>query len=310
MPPRFEAARVQRCTAAKPLLTVADRRDGEVYVYHESDICLAVNVALITGRPLLISGPSGSGKSSLALNVALSMGRRYYELVITNRSEAHDLLYSIDNIRRLNDAQVNELKPLEAYVEPGVLWWAFDGASARWRGQQDCIEENLCATDPNRGAAGSDAVVLIDEIDKADPDLPNSLLVPLGSMQFPVPPTGFTVRGASSPLIVITTNNERELPDAFLRRCITYELPSPGPETLVEIALAVDATANYDRELLTTVADYVVAMDQGPASEKRVVSTAEFLDTVRACAELGLSPGDADFDRLTRVTLARRRYSE
>ncbi len=131
---RFSVERIQRCTPTHAAPLGPDRRDGETYVYHHPDIQLAVNVALITGRPLLIEGPSGCGKSTLAFNVALSLKRRYYEFVVTNRSEAQDLLWSIDNIRRLNDANVQSLQSMQAYIEPGVLWWAMDTSSAQQRG--------------------------------------------------------------------------------------------------------------------------------------------------------------------------------
>jgi len=109
--------------------SVGDRRDGLVYVYGDSkssEIVLAVNVALATGRPLLVRGPSGSGKSSLALNVARVLDYRYYEHVVTSRTVALDLLWRFDVVRRLSDAQAGGTKPLSDYIEPGVLWWAFD----------------------------------------------------------------------------------------------------------------------------------------------------------------------------------------
>lgn len=120
--PIFQPQHVQRHDdkPVPPSGAGGDDRDGRVYVYHRSDIALAVNVALATRRPLLLSGPSGCGKSSLALNVALSLGRRYYEYVVTARSEARDLLWSFDSLRRLNDAQARrgDLEPDASYVEP------------------------------------------------------------------------------------------------------------------------------------------------------------------------------------------------
>ncbi len=306
---RFEAERVQRCDSPISAPAGADRRDGETYVYHHPDIALAVNVALITGRPLLIEGPSGCGKSTLALNIALSLGWRYYEHVVTNRSEAQDLLWSMDNIRRLNDAQVQQLQPQQAYVQPGILWWAFDPQSAARRGTAETLSREHWAPDPNCGVNGDGAVVLIDEIDKADPDMPNGLLVPLGSYQFTVPSIGFTVRAAVVPLVVITTNNERELPHAFLRRCVVLELPAPNVDTLIEVALAVDAEANYDPRLLTEIAHQVTRVG-GDGEGGRFCSTAEFLDTVRACCELGLTPEHDEFQRLTRITLRKSRQFE
>lgn len=287
----------------------ADRRDGRVYVYHDPDIQLAINVALITGRPLLIEGPSGCGKSALAFNVALTLNRKYYEFVVTNRSQSQDLLWSMDNIRRLNDASAERLKADQAYVEPGVLWWAFDACSATHRGKSGVVSSAEHAVDPNRGCDGTQAVILIDEIDKADPDMPNGLLVPLGSQQFAIPATRFTVTASASPLIIITTNNERELPPAFLRRCVLLRLSAPRMETLVEIALEVDADKGYQTDFLTNIAKMVLRIDdRGEAPQ--VCSTAEYLDTVRACHELEIQPDDEEFQRLTRITLRKSGNNE
>src|SRR5215218_9760827 len=172
--PIFKPERVQRCELdGEPAAAGGDSRDGRVYVYHEPQIALAVNVAWATRRPLLLSGASGSGKSSLALNVALTLGWRYYEHVVTSRTEAREFLYRFDGVRRLNDAQAAQvkgggLKPEWAYLEPGVLWWAFDRESAIERGSGGRLGEEEWAEDPCKLNEASPAVVLIDEIDKAD----------------------------------------------------------------------------------------------------------------------------------------------
>src|SRR5213595_2697985 len=103
-----------------------DRRDGSVYVFHVDDIVLAVNVALATGRPLFLRGATGAGKSSLARSVARIMKRRYYEKVISSRTTLQDLLWRMDALKRLADAQAGQFQQgFSAYIEPGVLWWAF-----------------------------------------------------------------------------------------------------------------------------------------------------------------------------------------
>ena len=303
---RFDVERVQRCTPLQSTAGSGDRRDGSVYVYHQKDIELAVKVALATSRPLLVDGPSGCGKSTLAFNAALSLGRRYYEFVVTNRSEAQDLLWSMDNIRRLNDANVNQLKPDEAYIQPGVLWWAFDPESASQRGSRSELAEDLCALDPNRGLQAEEAVILIDEIDKADPDMPNGLLVPLGSLQFSVDITSSTVRASKPPLIIITTNNERELPAAFLRRCVVLQVPPPDIETLLEIARALDPEKNYEHDFLQGIAEAVANLRE-LGGEGQTCSTAEFLDTVRACHQLDIHPTSQEFQRLVNITVRKSR---
>ena len=308
--PEFNPKEVQKCKPHSSIQTGAggDDRDGRVYVYHKSEIALAVKVALATGRPLLLGGPSGCGKSTLALNVALTLGWRYYEHVVTSRAEARDFLYRFDSIRRLNDAQTPEqLKKMEAYIEPGVLWWAFNRESAIERGAKGKLPSDQRATDPCKVNSNERAVVLIDEIDKADVDVPNNLLVPLGSLQFKVEHTGFEVAAKNAPLIFITTNGERELPLAFLRRCVTLELEKPDADLLVKIAIAKIPEEEHDEALFLAIANHVLAQ---AIQEERTAglppSTAEYLDTVRACLDLEIKPGDQRFTELSRITLRKR----
>ena len=298
-----------------------DRRDGSVYVYTD-EIILAVNVALATRRPLLIGGPSGTGKSTLAQNVARTQGWRYYEEVVTSRTQARDLLWSFDTLRRLNDAQTlkrEDLRPASEYVRPGVLWWAFDPQSARSRSDQPEAGLGTLLDDPglrfleNRAAAPPlGAVVLVDEIDKADPDVPNNLLVPLGSLEFEVMEAGarpFRVKSRAQlhqgPLVIITTNNERELPAAFLRRCIILKLEPPTRERLIEIAVAQLGEAH--RGLAEAVADRLLQNAAEVASEPP--STAEYLDALRTCRDLQVVPDNASavWNHVRRLTLHKDR---
>src|SRR5215469_2387146 len=193
-----------------------DLRDGSVYVYEEL-ITLAVRVALAIGRPLLLLGPPGSGKSSLAAFVARTMNWNYFEQVVSSRSKAQDLLWTVDVVRRLRDAQAKQLhKQMEPYIEPRVLWWAFNPAEARLRGAQT-LPKGVAPAVPPGVLRGEDhpSVVLMDEIDKADPDVPNDLLVSLGSQRFRVEDLGREVSVANRILVFITSNNERSLPAAF-----------------------------------------------------------------------------------------------
>jgi MoxR-like ATPase len=168
--------------------------------------------------PLLVSGEPGSGKSSIARNAALVLSRVYYERVITSRTQATDLLWTFDALRRLSDAtagaQHRELLATESYVEPGPVWWAFDPVTAAKR------PGGRIFIDPASVPAGThcgDAVLLIDEIDKADPDVPNDLLEPFGAKSFTVRETGEQIAATRDVLLILTTNGERELPPAFLR---------------------------------------------------------------------------------------------
>ena len=316
---------------AERLIDAPDRRDGLVYVV-TPEIQLAVDVALATGRPLLLRGEPGSGKSSLAAYVARERGWRYYEHVITSRTQARDLLSTFDTVRRLADAETGrtgrtgrtdtQLDDTD-YVEPGVLWWAFAPESARRRGSGQTGRRIPPAVEPNETLNATrsteHAVVLIDEIDKADPDLPNGLLVPLGSSEFMVPETRQRVKkdaptrnlnpDQSRHLIMITTNEERELPQAFLRRCVVIWLPHPGVDRLVAIARAhMAAFAGgmnaSDEQLALELAKRVDTVRK--EAKKRAIrppSTAEYLDALRACRALRITPDSDQWAQLRDLTL-------
>ncbi|MQY13667.1 hypothetical protein SRB5_38170 [Streptomyces sp. RB5] len=314
-------------------LDTPDRNDGRVYVMPPG-LDFAVRVALATGRPLLLRGRPGSGKSSLAPYIASTEGWRYYEHVVTYRTQPRDLLWSFDSVRRLGDAQVRqEPQPDDAsYVVPGVLWWALAPKSARRRGRPEGEHVPDPCPDPfgkvNDTRRSPRAVVLIDEIDKADPDVPNSLLVPLGSHRFKVAETGAeivserlepTTEDADATgdedvyrtrnLIVLTTNEERELPQALLRRCVVHELPEHDKAMLVQIAekhmeLWPGGTRQSDRELAEKVAEMLMEVrKQADAQDVRRPSTAEYLDALVACRSLGIRPGDEQWQMLTQNVL-------
>jgi MoxR-like ATPase len=289
-----------------------DRRDGSVYYFHHEDIVLAVNVALVTGRPLFLQGPSGSGKSSLARTIARTMKRRYYERVISSRTTVRDLLWQFDALRRLQDAQVKTPEStlnVVDYIEPGVLWWAFDPLSASRMPR--AVDRTIVDFEPKPRTAQEleeiPAVVLLDEIDKADPDLPNDLLVPLGSQRFTV--EGITddivARGGGrdpkevrTPLIVITTNNERDMPPAFLRRCVILDLPAPNRDALLKIAglhLGADRMTK-----VKPMTDKLLPDGVTPA-----ISTAEMLDALHAASQL-----DSDLDSWERIATVTIRKAE
>jgi MoxR-like ATPase len=169
------------------------------------DLMLAVNAALALERPLLIKGEPGTGKTLLAFEVARALGRPLFQWHIKSTTKAQQGLYEYDAVSRLRDSQLGEAKVADIanYIKPGVLWEAFESA------------------DP--------AIVLIDEIDKADIEFPNDLLRELDRMEFYVYETHRTIHARHRPLVVITSNNEKELPDAFLRRCFFHYIRFPDP---------------------------------------------------------------------------------
>ena len=283
---------------------LGDRRDGRVYV-HDSRIRTATRIALATGRPLLLRGPAGSGKSSLAPFMARALERQFYAFTVTARTQARDLMWRFDALGRLSDAQVrrpgdagpSKVDRLEHYIEPGVLWWALDPASARRRGLREgeaIVPSIVEPSDPGKGPTANGVVLLIDEIDKADPDVPNNLLEPLGSLQFTVEETRARVSLAGvPPLVFITTNDERELPAAFRRRCVILYLDKHTRQDLVSIAKV--HFSDHNPPVTDDLADRIATAhlnlrEQAEKDGSRPPSTAEYLDAVRACLTLGADP--------------------
>jgi MoxR-like ATPase len=224
---------------------------------------LAVRTAIAAERPLLVRGKPGIGKSQLARAGAQHLNLPVLYHVVNSRTEHSDLLYAYDAVSRLAQAQVlgpsdvgsawrGELAE-DRFVCPGVLWWAFDWAGARKQAKRSCRAEGCEDTPdqpcchscgepshPSEGDApgqwrpGAGCVVLIDEIDKADTDMPNGLLESFGNNGFQVPHAHTYVRKPQdhlAPVVIITTNEERELPAAFLRRCVVLHMKTPKDET-------------------------------------------------------------------------------
>jgi MoxR-like ATPase len=296
-----------------------DRRDGKLYLYDE-DIVLLVNVALATKRPILVFGPSGSGKSSLAHNIARVLDRKYYEFVVTSRTKSQDLLWRFDAIRRLSDAQIHSLttkdempkKSYFPYIDPGVLWWIFDPESAQMRGaithDKDDLgfpkAEDLALNDSAQAKKGS--VLLIDEIDKADLDFPNNLLVPLGSNSFRVDEIGLEVKSkADAPLIIITSNGERKMPEAFIRRCVILNLDFPAEEKLLQIARKTIGEEPEQVSIYTKILSiYKNIHNLSNENDTQIpISVAEYLDAARAALALKISSNDIAFKKLIEQTI-------
>ena len=177
----------------------------------DKDLMVAVNAAIRLERPLLVKGEPGTGKTELARQVATALGLDLIEWNVKSTTKAQQGLYEYDAVSRLRDSQLGDIRVHDVgnYIRRGKLWQAF--------------------TSPQK------CVLLIDEIDKADIEFPNDLLQELDRMEFHVYETGETIRAAIRPIVIITSNNEKELPDAFLRRCFFHYIRFPDMETLTRI---------------------------------------------------------------------------
>ncbi|MFA7430817.1 MAG: MoxR family ATPase [Rhodospirillaceae bacterium] len=174
------------------------------------DLMVAVNAAITLQRPLLVKGEPGTGKTVLAEEVAAALGLPLIRWHVKSTTKAQHGLYEYDAVSRLRDSQLGDekVKDIANYIKPGKLWEAFETGRA---------------------------VLLIDEIDKADIEFPNDLLQELDRMEFFVYETGQTIKAAQRPIVIITSNNEKELPDAFLRRCFFHYIRFPDPDTMARI---------------------------------------------------------------------------
>jgi MoxR-like ATPase len=218
------------------------------------DLKMAVNAAVTLSRPLLIKGEPGTGKTQLAEEIAGALGRPLYEWHIKSTTKAQQGLYEYDAVSRLRDSQLGEarVQDIGNYIVKGRLWEAF--------------------------TSEVQPVLLIDEIDKADIEFPNDLLRELDRMEFYVYETRELVKARHRPIIVITSNNEKELPDAFLRRCFFHYIRFPEAETMTAI---IDVHfPGLKRELLKEALDAFYRLRDVPGLKKKP-STSELLDWIK-----------------------------
>ncbi|MDG4597527.1 MAG: MoxR family ATPase [Candidatus Contendobacter sp.] len=263
----------------------------------------AVLAALAAERPLLVRGEPGAGKSQLARAAAQVLKRSFIATVVHSRSEAQDLQWEYDAVARLGEAQVLASVPSELtsqerldprrFLIPGPLWWAFDWQSA----QEQVTKYSLCKANPPFKPEGwqpeQGSVLLIDEIDKAEADLPNSLLETLGNGAFPVPwldaPVGLRA-GVPPPLVVITTNEERELPSAFLRRCMVLRLELPKEQDALVAWLVKRGEKHFGKDCAESIRIKVANKlfeDRDRAIQRGLYKPgqAEYLDILRALVQ-------------------------
>ncbi len=227
------------------------------------ELKVAVRAALVLSRPLLIKGEPGTGKTLLALEIARALGMPLYEWHVKSTTKAQQGLYEYDAVSRLRDSQLGDarVKDIANYIVKGTLWRAFESEVR--------------------------PVVLIDEIDKADIEFPNDLLRELDRMEFSVYETHETVRAKHRPLIVITSNDEKELPDAFLRRCFFHYIRFPDEATMKQIVGV--HFPDLKRELLHNALTTFFRVRDTPGLKKKP-STSEFLDWLKLIVAEDIPP--------------------
>lgn len=258
----------------------------------------AVNAALGAGRPLLVRGEPGIGKSQLARAVASLLGWAWLPMAVDARSEARDLLWHFDAVARLGEAQIGTNKNklgTENFLSPGALWWAFDWESAEAQAKlsQTPVPERPKQKNSKKDKSKQGRVVLIDEIDKAGQDVPNGLLQALGSGEFYVKDQQSTVCMDDAPrLIVITSNEERTLPSAFVRRCLVLNLSLSTSPTEAQEHFVRVGTAHFAKKLSEETIHHaanLTAKERARAHEngwRPLPGQAEYLDFLRSIAAL------------------------
>ena len=235
----------------------------------DKDLMVAVNAAIRLERPLLVKGEPGTGKTELARQVAAALGIEMIEWNVKSTTKAQQGLYEYDAVSRLRDSQLGDerVHDVRNYIRPGKLWQAF--------------------TAPQK------VVLLIDEIDKADIEFPNDLLQELDRMEFHVYETGETIRALNRPIVIITSNNEKELPDAFLRRCFFHYIRFPDADTLSRI---VEVHYPGIKQALVRAALTQFYEIREVAGLKKKPSTSEALDWIRLLVADDVDPADLRVD--------------
>lgn len=231
----------------------------------DKDLMIAVNAAIRLERPLLVKGEPGTGKTELARQVAAALGLDILEWNVKSTTKAQQGLYEYDAVSRLRDSQLGDerVNDVKNYIRKGKLWQAF-------------ATETKC-------------VLLIDEIDKADIEFPNDLLQELDRMEFHVYETGETISAKIRPIVIITSNNEKELPDAFLRRCFFHYIRFPDAETLQRIVEV--HYPGIKKTLLRNALTQFYEIRETPGLKKKP-STSEALDWIRLLVAEDVDPAD------------------
>ena len=234
------------------------------------DLTIAVNASITLERPLLVKGEPGTGKTELARQIAENLGVDIFEWNIKSTTRAQQGLYEYDAVSRLRDSQLGDakIKNISNYIRKGKIWETFEN-------KKKCV-------------------LLIDEIDKADIEFPNDLLQELDRMDFYVYETGQTIKAKTRPIIIITSNNEKELPDAFLRRCFFHYIKFPDIDTLGKIIEV--HFPKIKKSLLEKALVKFFEIRETPGLKKKP-STSEALDWLKLLLAEDISPLDLNNDR-------------
>ncbi len=240
-----------------------DRFAGTASYITDDDLAQAVNAAIVLGRPLLVKGEPGTGKTRLAHAIAESLGRPLMSWHVKSTTKAVEGLYTYDVVQRLNDSRFGDrdVSDIRNYIKLGVLGRAF--------------------------TAEAPTVVLIDEVDKADVEFPNDLLRELDEMAFAIPEIDETIAARHRPVTVITSNAEKELPDAFLRRCVFHYISFPERARMERIVR--EHLPTLEQDLLDAALDRFFAIRK-VASLRKAPSTSELVDWLTVLVHAGLSP--------------------
>jgi len=242
---------------------LAVRFEGTDNYVATRDLTIAVNAAVTLQRPLLVKGEPGTGKTQLAIEVARALGHPFYDWAVKSTTKAQHGLYEYDAVSRLRDSQLGDekVRDIGNYIVKGKLW--------------ECFESE------------QQPVLLIDEIDKADIEFPNDLLRELDQMEFYVYETRQTIRARQRPIIIITSNNEKELPDAFLRRCFFHYIRFPDKETMQKI---VDVHfPGLKQTLVKEAMEVFFGLRELPGLKKKP-STSELLDWLKLLMAEDIEP--------------------
>ena len=278
--------------------------DKELHHIFDEEDCYALWAAYAAGRPLLVRGKTGTGKTQMAKAIAEQLGWAFVSETIQGNTELSDLHWHFDAIGRLGEAQamskpncdLEELKA-ENFLSAGVFWWAY-----QWDTAKDCKAHLKTKPENNNDAYNNGVVLLLDEIDKAEPDLPNGLLETLGTYQFNVPYINKTITGNPEKLLVIiTTNEERELPTAFVRRCFVHTL---------KMEESIDwLTTRGKLHFKDEIADKVYSkaaellLDDRKRYSRYPPGLAEYIDLLRALSKLPVEQQRQRLDKIADYTL-------